>query len=58
MLKALTAGERVCSYTYDGLWLDIGRHEDYERAITADPDLATVLRAATGRDQLAAAGEA
>ena len=56
MLRALTAGERVCSYSYDGLWLDIGRHEDYERAITADPDLPTVLRASAAPD-LAAAGE-
>lgn len=58
VLKALSVGERVCSYRYDGLWLDIGRHEDYERAISADPDLATVLRASAPRDQLAAAGEA
>ncbi len=56
VLKALSAGERVCSYRYDGLWLDIGRHEDYERAITADPDLPTVLRASAAPD-LAAAGE-
>ena len=33
VLRALAAGERVGSYRYDGLWLDIGRHEDYERAI-------------------------
>ena len=33
VLRALAAGERVGSYSYDGLWLDIGRHEDYERAI-------------------------
>lgn len=56
VLKALAAGQRVASYRYDGLWLDIGRHEDYERAISAKPDLATVLKAAA-RDQLAAARE-
>jgi NDP-sugar pyrophosphorylase family protein len=28
----LDAGERVGAYPYDGLWLDIGRHEDYQRA--------------------------
>ena len=33
VLRAIAAGERVGSYRYDGLWLDIGRHEDYERAI-------------------------
>jgi NDP-mannose synthase len=26
-------GERVGSYLFDGFWLDIGRHDDYERAI-------------------------
>jgi NDP-sugar pyrophosphorylase family protein len=31
-LSALAAGERVGSYSHEGLWLDIGRHEDYERA--------------------------
>ena len=33
VLRLLDAGERVGSYLYDGYWLDIGRHEDYERAI-------------------------
>ena len=33
VLRALAAGERVGAYRYDGLWLDIGRHDDYERAI-------------------------
>jgi NDP-sugar pyrophosphorylase family protein len=58
VLKALAAGERVASYRYDGLWLDIGRQEDYEQATSAVPDLATVLKAAAARNQLAAAGEA
>ena len=31
--RLLEAGERVGSYPYQGYWLDIGRHEDYERAI-------------------------
>jgi len=57
VLRALTAGERVCSYGYDGLWLDIGRHEDYEQAISAEPGLATVLKDAAERNQLAAARE-
>jgi NDP-sugar pyrophosphorylase family protein len=28
----LAAGEPVGAYIHDGLWFDIGRHEDYERA--------------------------
>jgi NDP-mannose synthase len=31
----LAAGEQVGAYRYDGLWFDIGRKEDYERAVTA-----------------------
>jgi NDP-mannose synthase len=34
VLSALAEGERVGSYLYEGLWLDIGRHEDYERAVS------------------------
>jgi NDP-sugar pyrophosphorylase family protein len=43
VLRALAAGHRVGSYNYDGLWLDIGRHEDYERAITEFSDLEGLL---------------
>jgi NDP-mannose synthase len=36
LVKALlSAGRRVGSYRHDGLWFDIGRHEDYEQAVTA-----------------------
>jgi NDP-sugar pyrophosphorylase family protein len=31
--RLLDAGEQIGSYLFDGYWLDIGRHEDYERAI-------------------------
>ena len=31
----LAAGEPVGAYFHDGLWFDIGRHEDYERATEA-----------------------
>jgi NDP-mannose synthase len=31
----LKAGKSVGAYRYDGLWFDIGRREDYERAATA-----------------------
>jgi len=30
---ALAAGLPVGAYVHDGLWLDIGRHEDYEQAV-------------------------
>lgn len=33
VLKLIDAGEPVGSYLFEGYWLDIGRHEDYERAI-------------------------
>jgi NDP-sugar pyrophosphorylase family protein len=33
VLRLLAAGEQVGSYLYDGYWLDIGRHDDYEKAI-------------------------
>lgn len=33
VLRLVDAGEPVGSYLFDGYWLDIGRHEDYERAI-------------------------
>jgi NDP-sugar pyrophosphorylase family protein len=33
VLKLVDAGEQVGSYVFDGYWLDIGRHDDYERAI-------------------------
>ena len=26
-------GQRVNAFRFDGYWLDIGRHEDYEKAI-------------------------
>jgi NDP-mannose synthase len=29
----LEAAEQVGSYLFEGFWLDIGRHEDYEKAI-------------------------
>jgi NDP-mannose synthase len=58
VLKAIAAGEHVASYGYEGLWLDIGRHEDYEQAISAEPDLATVLKQAAARNHFAVAGGA
>ena len=33
--ELLRAGLPVGTYAYDGLWFDIGRHDDYERAIEA-----------------------
>jgi NDP-sugar pyrophosphorylase family protein len=31
--KLLDAGAPIGAFAYDGLWLDIGRHEDYEQAV-------------------------
>jgi NDP-sugar pyrophosphorylase family protein len=33
VLRLLAANEQVGSYLYEGYWLDIGRHDDYEKAI-------------------------
>ena len=33
VLKLIGDGRQVGSYLYDGYWLDIGRHEDYEKAL-------------------------
>jgi NDP-sugar pyrophosphorylase family protein len=32
VLRLIEAGRPVGSYLFDGYWLDIGRHDDYERA--------------------------
>jgi len=37
--RLLEAGEPVGSFIYDGFWLDIGRHDDYAKAIDQYPDL-------------------
>jgi NDP-sugar pyrophosphorylase family protein len=33
ILKLLEAGQQVATYPFAGMWLDIGRHDDYERAV-------------------------
>jgi NDP-sugar pyrophosphorylase family protein len=33
VLRLLADRQPVGSYLYDGYWLDIGRHEDYEQAL-------------------------
>jgi NDP-sugar pyrophosphorylase family protein len=33
--ELLDSGEPVGAYTFDGLWFDIGRRDDYERAVSA-----------------------
>ena len=31
--ELMAAGHQVLAYPFDGYWLDIGRHDDYERAV-------------------------
>lgn len=33
VMKLMKEGQRVNVYNFDGYWLDIGRHDDYEKAI-------------------------
>jgi len=33
VLELMAAGEEVAAYPFDGIWLDIGRLDDYERAV-------------------------
>jgi NDP-sugar pyrophosphorylase family protein len=40
----IAADERVGTYLFDGFWLDIGRHEDYERAIAEFDKIEPLLR--------------
>jgi NDP-sugar pyrophosphorylase family protein len=39
VLRLLASDEQVGGFQYDGYWRDIGRHEDYERAILEYEDL-------------------
>jgi NDP-sugar pyrophosphorylase family protein len=39
VLRLLEAGEQVGAYQFEGFWLDIGRHEDYEKAIREFDDV-------------------
>jgi NDP-sugar pyrophosphorylase family protein len=32
VLKLIAAGERVCGYSFDGYWMDLGRPDDYAQA--------------------------
>lgn len=41
--RLLDDGRPVGSYVYDGYWLDIGRHEDYERAVQDYDQVVTAL---------------
>jgi NDP-sugar pyrophosphorylase family protein len=43
VLRLVDAGEQVGSHVFDGFWLDIGRHDDYERAINEYEQLKPLL---------------
>jgi NDP-sugar pyrophosphorylase family protein len=43
VLRLIEAGEPVGSHIFDGYWLDIGRHDDYERAILEYDELKPLL---------------
>ena len=43
VLRLIDEGEPVGTHVFDGFWLDIGRHEDYERAIEEYEQLRPLL---------------
>ena len=43
VLRLVDEREQVGSYVFDGFWLDIGRHDDYERAIQEYQELKPLL---------------
>jgi NDP-sugar pyrophosphorylase family protein len=45
VLKLIAAGEPVGSYLFDGYWLDIGRHDDYEKALIEYEQIKPLLMA-------------
>jgi NDP-mannose synthase len=55
--RLLEAGERVGSYPYQGYWLDIGRHEDYAKAMDEYEELKDLFLPRAVVDEPVAAGE-
>ncbi len=43
VVALIEAGQPVGSYLFEGFWLDIGRHDDYERAIVQYEELKSLL---------------
>lgn len=43
VLRLIDAGEKVGSFLFDGFWLDIGRPDDYERAIAEFDEIQPLL---------------
>jgi len=41
--RLIEAGDPVGSFLYEGYWLDIGRHEDYERAVVEFEELRSMF---------------
>jgi NDP-sugar pyrophosphorylase family protein len=54
----IEAGRPVGTYLFDGFWLDIGRHDDYERAIAEFDRISPHLLRGSDRSGLAAAAAA
>jgi NDP-sugar pyrophosphorylase family protein len=54
LIQALLAdGCRVGAFPYEGLWFDIGRHDDYERAVKSWEDNGNGHHPANGNGELA-----
>jgi NDP-sugar pyrophosphorylase family protein len=48
VLRLLERGEKVAGYPFEGYWLDIGRHSDYQKALDDYERIKDALLAPTG----------
>jgi NDP-sugar pyrophosphorylase family protein len=55
--RLLEANVQVGAYVYDGYWLDIGRHEDYEKAILEFEQVKPLLMDASTADETPATAQ-
>ena len=52
VLRLLERGDKVAGYPFDGYWLDIGRHSDYQKALDDYEQMKDALLAPVGGDRV------